>query len=205
MIDRDRITGLVLAGGRGSRMGHRDKGLAIFHDRPLVAHALARLAPQVGRTMVSANRHLDAYARFGVPVVTDEDAGFAGPLAGIAAGLARCETDYLAAVPCDAPFFPSTLVAALGLALEACDAPVAHAMTAQRSQPVFCLVRRDARNTIVAALEADRRSVTAWIASVGGIAVAFDDEDAFRNLNTLDDLDRSTRSGSHVEAPDRPR
>src|SRR5580658_1275779 len=104
------ITGLVLAGGRGSRMGGIDKGLQAHHGVPLAQHALRRLAPQVATTMLSANRNLETYAAMGVPVWSDETADFSGPLAGMLAGLNHCGTEYLATVPCDAPDFPLDLV-----------------------------------------------------------------------------------------------
>ncbi len=114
MIERDDITGLILAGGRGRRMGGIDKGLQAHRGVPLALHALLRLAPQVGHVMINANRNLAAYESMGVPVWTDDLPDFAGPLAGFLTGLERCETPYLATVPCDSPLFPQDLVAAPG-------------------------------------------------------------------------------------------
>ena len=119
MIAPEDITGLVLAGGRGSRMGGVDKGLQNHHGVPLALHALLRLAPQVGLTMINANRNLAAYESMGVPVWPDALADFAGPLAGFLAGLEHCDTPYLVTVPCDSPRFPEDLVARLASALEA--------------------------------------------------------------------------------------
>ena len=110
MIARTDITGLVLAGGRGSRMGGADKGLQSYRGMPLAMHAMLRLAPQVGRVMINANRNLAAYESFGAPVFTDASGDFAGPLAGFVAGLEQCDTPYLVTVPCDSPLFPDDLV-----------------------------------------------------------------------------------------------
>src|SRR5438067_13477822 len=100
------ISGLILAGGRGTRMGHVDKGLQAFRGKPMAAHVLERLAPQVAAVAINANQNLATYADFGVPVWVDETTGFAGPLAGLEAGLRHCATDYLLTAPCDSPFLP---------------------------------------------------------------------------------------------------
>eukprot|EP01136_Pigoraptor_vietnamica_P006063 Opistho-1_new@38552 len=125
MIDRNDITGLVLAGGRGSRMGGVDKGLQKHHGVPLALHAMLRLAPQVGEIMINANRNLAAYESMGVPVWPDSLPDYAGPLAGVLTGLEHCETPYLVTVPCDSPLFPEDLVARLAQALVAEDAEIA--------------------------------------------------------------------------------
>src|SRR5665213_1132642 len=121
LIKKTDITGLVLAGGRGSRMGGVDKGLQEYHGMALAQHALNRLAPQVGRAMINANRNLDVYRSMGVPVWADESADYPGPLAGMLAGLAHCETPYLATVPCDTPDFPTDLVRKLSEGLTQFD------------------------------------------------------------------------------------
>src|SRR5947199_3145619 len=125
MIPRQDITGLILAGGRGSRMGGVDKGLQNHRGVPLALHALMRLAPQVGELMINANRNLAAYESFGVPVWPDSLADYAGPLAGFLTGLEHCETPYMVTVPCDTPLFPQDLVARLAEALEREDAEIA--------------------------------------------------------------------------------
>src|SRR5690606_31030668 len=125
MIDKEHITGLILAGGRGSRMGGTDKGLQQLHGIPMALHALLRLAPQVGSVMINANRNLAAYESMGAPVWPDHSPDFAGPLAGIAVGLERCETPYLVTVPCDTPMFPDDMVPRLATALENEQAEIA--------------------------------------------------------------------------------
>src|SRR2546426_2795828 len=128
-IAKEEITGLILAGGRGSRMGGVDKGLQNHLGIPLAMHALLRLAPQVGHIMINANRNLGAYDAFGVPVWPDALPDYPGPLAGFLAGLERCETAYLVSVPCDTPNFPTDLVARLAEDLLAQDAEIAMAAT----------------------------------------------------------------------------
>jgi len=191
MIERSRITGLVLAGGRGVRMDSQDKGLALFDGKPLVAHAIDRLTDQVGVLVVSANRHRDVYASFGYPVVADRIDGYAGPLAGLHAALEECATDFMVVVPCDAPFFPLDLVARLADAFNLKangDVDAAMACTRVRGHPVFCMVRRTTTASLAAYLAADRRSVAGWLASLRSREVSFADEEAFRNLNTTDEL-----------------
>lgn len=191
------VTGLVLAGGQGARMGGLDKGLQAFKGKTLAQHALARLRPQVGNLMLSANRHLADYAAFGIPVWTDAESeledDYAGPLAGMLAGLAHCPTAYLACVPCDAPLFPADLVARLGAALLADQADMAVAASRDpsgslRSQPVFCLMRSDMHASLAQYLQQGGRKVAVWLAQHRTATVAFDDAQAFSNANTLAEL-----------------
>ena len=191
------ISGLVLAGGRGSRMGNVDKGLQPFRSTTMVEHVLARLRPQVGPVAISANRNLDAYRAFDVMVLPDEMADgvepFAGPLAGLEVGLRHCATPYLLAVPCDSPFLPDDLAARLFAALEKADADVAYAATQEpgmRAQPhpVFCLVRADRLPALSSYLLDGGRRVDGWYRDLKAVEVIFDDVDAFRNINTLDEL-----------------
>src|SRR6185369_18047574 len=156
MIPRDDITGLVLAGGRGSRMGGVDKGLQNHRGMPLAMHALLRLQPQVGHAMINANRNLGAYESMGVPVWPDATSEYPGPLAGVLSGLERCETPYLVTVPCDTPNFPLDLVARLAAGLREADADIAMAATrepdgSQQVQPVFSLMKTTLLESLVRA------------------------------------------------------
>jgi len=196
-MEQGMISGLVLAGGRGSRMGNVDKGLQPFRSSTMVEHVLARLRPQVGPVAISANRNLDAYRAFDVMVLPDEVADgvepYPGPLAGLEAGLRHCATPYLLAVPCDSPFLPADLAARLGAAIEEADADVAYAATQEagkRAQPhpVFCLVRADRLPQLSAYLAEGGRRVDGWYRDLKAVEVVFDDADAFRNINTLDEL-----------------
>ena len=193
-IPRERITGLILAGGRGSRMGGADKGLQNHLGMPLALHALLRLAPQVGEVMINANRNLGAYESFGVPVWPDPLADYAGPLAGFLAGLEHCETEWLVTVPCDTPAFPHDLVARLAAGAAAADAPVALARTLEdgvaQTHPVFCLMRASLLESLVRFTQGGGRKIDRWTASVGAIEVPFDDPAAFFNANTPDELQR---------------
>jgi molybdopterin-guanine dinucleotide biosynthesis protein A len=188
------ITGLVLAGGRGSRMGGLDKGLQSHLGVPLALHALRRLAPQVGVAAINANRNLAQYESMGVPVWPDEIPAFAGPLAGVLAGLARCETPYLATVPCDTPNFPLDLVECLANGLIDADGEMAMAFTREdgvpRSQPVFSLMNTRVRASALAYVRSGGSNVGAWAAGRRCAPVVFEDPAAFFNANTPAELAR---------------
>jgi len=200
MIDKNDITGLILAGGRGSRMGGVDKGLQNFRGMPLALHTMLHLAPQVGEIMINANRNLSAYESFGAPVWPDGLADYAGPLAGFLTGLERCETEYLVTVPCDTPLFPHDLVARLAEALERDDADIAMAAAreekdaAPRPQPVFSLLKRDLAESLVRFTHGGGRKIDAWTGQHRTVVVPFDrpgdDPSAFFNANTLAELHR---------------
>jgi molybdopterin-guanine dinucleotide biosynthesis protein A len=191
-IARDDITGLVLAGGRATRMGGVDKGLQSHLGVPLALHALLRLSPQVGHVMINANRNLGAYEAFGAPVWPDALPDYPGPLAGFLAGLERAETPYVVTVPCDTPGFPDDLVARLADALIANEAETAMAATrgpeGVQVQPVFCLMRTALMESLVRFTESGQRKIDRWTAQHRCVEVVFDDEAAFRNANTLDEL-----------------
>lgn len=192
MIDKQDITGLILAGGRGSRMGHVDKGLQPFRGAPMALHVMLRLSPQVSDLMINANQNLAPYEGFGVPVWPDEFGTFAGPLAGLQTGLNHCSTPYLVTAPCDTPFLPTDLVARLSAALEAEDGDLAVAVTgtgpSRQPHPVFCLLKTALLPQLTDYLQDGGRKVDGWHASLKTVEVRFDDEAAFRNINTLDEL-----------------
>ena len=183
------ITGLVLAGGLGRRMGGVDKGLVELDGRPMVAHVLERLAPQVDAVLINANQNADRYGAFGHPVVPDLIEGYAGPLAGLHAGLGAATTPLLVTVPCDSPFLPFDLVARLRAALEAGHAQLAVAKTGDQAQPVFSLVRCDVLDDLTAFLKGGGRKIDAWYTRLAVAEVSFDDEAAaFANINTREEL-----------------
>ena len=189
---RDHITGLILAGGRGSRMGGVDKGLQNHLGVPLALHALLRLAPQVGELMINANRNLGAYESMGVPVWPDSLPDYAGPLAGFLTGLERCETPYLVTVPCDSPLFPQDLVERLARALETEDAEIAMAATREADglqvHPVFCLMKSSLMESLVRFTAGGQRKIDRWTALHRCVEVVFDDRAAFVNANTPAEL-----------------
>jgi molybdopterin-guanine dinucleotide biosynthesis protein A len=193
VIARSDVTGIVLAGGLGRRMGGVDKGLVELHGKPMVAHAIARLAPQVGAIVVNANRNAERYAALGHPVVPDDVGGFAGPLAGLHAGLSRTHTPYAVTVPCDSPFLPEDLVARLGAALAREDAQLAVARTFDQPHPVFAFVRSDVLAHLAAFLAGGGRKIDHWYAALRTVDVSFDDcADAFRNINTPEEMEAAT-------------
>lgn len=205
MIDSEEITGLVLAGGRGSRMGGVDKGLQNFNGMPLALHTSLRLQVQTGHMMINANRNLAAYESFGMPVWPDGLADYPGPLAGFLTGLERCETQYLVTTPCDTPLFPLDLVVRLAQALEREQAEIAMAAgrdaappAAVRTQPVFCLLRVTLLESLVGFTHGGGRKIDAWTAQHKTVVVPFDapgdDPRAFFNANTLAELHSLERS-----------
>jgi molybdopterin-guanine dinucleotide biosynthesis protein A len=190
MDPRKDVTGLVLAGGRGSRMGGVDKGLQMLDGEPLVQHALRRLGPQVANVMINANRHPESYARYRVPVWPDAKLDYAGPLAGFLSGLSHCATDWLLTVPCDTPRFPVDLVARLASGIG--DATAAVVVTEEggqrQRQSVFCLLRRDLQPDLQTYLAEGGRKIERWLERCHCVDVCFEDADAFFNANTIEEL-----------------
>ena len=193
-IPTEKITGLILAGGRGSRMGSVDKGLQTFRGTPMVLHTITRLQPQVGALMINANQNIDIYQGFGLPVWPDQLGGFEGPLAGLQTGLAHCDTEYLVTAPCDSPFLSTDLVACLDEALAAYGAELAVAVTGEgesrQPHPVFCLMKTSLLPKLTAFLQEGGRKIERWYSTLHFVEVQFADEAAFRNINTLDELRR---------------
>ena len=198
-IDGAEVTGIILAGGRGSRMGGIDKGLQNFNGVPLALHTLLRLAPQVGEVMINANRNLSVYESFGVPVWPDA-AGlgeYSGPLAGFLTGMERCETPYLLTVPCDTPLFSEHLVERLAQAMAQEDADIAVVAAPEkdgqlRAQPVFCLLSTRLLESLMLFTTSGGRKIDAWTAQHKTVQVPFnlagDDPRSFFNANTLAEL-----------------
>jgi molybdenum cofactor guanylyltransferase len=188
------VSGIVLAGGQGSRMGGVDKGLQPFRGKPMVAHVIERLAPQVDELLINANRNPDDYARFGHRVIADEIPGFAGPLAGFERGLAHAMGELVVTVPCDSPFLPTDLVARLLSELESAGAQLTFARTGDQAHPVFCLMRREVLPSLQQFLGSGQRKIDRWYEALRVAHVAFDDEaDAFLNINTREELSRLER------------
>lgn len=199
MPSRSEVTGIVLAGGQGRRMGGVDKGLVELDGEPLVAHVIARLAPQVATLVVNANRNTARYAAYGYPVVSDTVGGYAGPLAGLHAGMSAATTPFVVTAPCDSPFLPADLVARLGAAAVSGRAQLAVARTLDRPHPVFALVRRDLVAHLDAWLGSGGRKIDAWYATLAVVEVAFDDEaEAFRNFNTREELAAGSRPSDQL-------
>ena len=183
------VTGIVLAGGQGRRMGGVDKGLQALRGKPMIEWVLERLKPQVAEVIVNANQNIDKYEAYAHRVVRDEIGGFAGPLAGLHAGLKFARHPIVVTVPCDSPFLPADLVGRLQAALG--ENHLAVAKTGEQPHPVFSLMKRDVRESLEAFLAQGGRKIDAWYAALKVVEVNFDDEaDAFRNINTLEELGR---------------
>jgi molybdenum cofactor guanylyltransferase len=209
-VDKSQITGIVLAGGRGSRMGGVDKGLQLYNGTALAKHAIEQLQSQVGVLLINANRNLDTYEAWGskvsADVLVDGITDFAGPLAGFLVGLQHCKTPYLMTVPCDTPRFPSDLVSRLADALSQQDADVAMVSSPDeegvlRHQPVFCLMKRELVESLTTFTDAGGRKIGAWAVQHKLARVDFneahDDPKAFYNANTLDDLQQLSAYEKH--------
>ena len=188
MIQAREITALILAGGKSRRMGGRDKGLLPFGDGLLVEHVLARILPQVGTVLISANRNQETYEGLGYPVITDPLEGFQGPLAGFLAGLENMQTDYLLTLPCDGPFIVDDLASRLARGLSGANADIAVAHDGDRLQPVYALMHRRVVAGLRLALEEGERKIDRWYPRNHWISVDFSDvPQLFSNINTPED------------------
>ena len=187
-IEPEAITAILLAGGRARRMGGQDKGLIDLAGRPLAAHVLAGITPQVGQVLINANRNRERYAALGSSVISDSMEGFLGPLAGLLAGMEAAATPLVVSVPCDSPFVPDDLVTRLVDGLEREDARIAVAHDGERRQPVFQLARTDLAAALRSWLDAGGRKIDDWFAEHRVADVPFSDvPDAFININDEED------------------
>jgi len=190
------VTGIILAGGRGARMGGQDKGLLEFRGRPLIEHVIDILAPQVDELLVNANRNTDAYRRYGYRVIPDGIPDYPGPLAGMLAGLACAAHETVAFAPCDAPALPDDLVQRLLQGMQQAGSPASYAYDGTRGHPVCALLQRGLHPRLAAFLDGGQHKVWHWMQHVGAVAVDFSDRPAaFANLNTLTDLDGPASGG----------
>ncbi len=185
---REDITGVILAGGRGERMGGVDKGLMVLNGRPMVERVLDALRPQVGCVLINANRNREQYAAFGCEVVPDADEGYLGPLAGLASGMEAAATPFVVTVPCDSPLIASGLVQRMYDTLLRGHAEICVAHDGERMHPVFALVRRELTGSLRTFLAAEGRKIDRWFAN-HRLAVAYfrDTPEAFININSPGD------------------
>ncbi len=194
MIKQSDITGLILAGGLGRRMSEDGKGtnkaLTGFNGRPMIAHIIERLSPQVGGLIINANQDVDRFEAFGLPVTGDKIDGYAGPLAGLHSGLSAAPTSWLMTCPCDSPFIPSDLVQKLSDAADQGNHDLAVVHTGEQAHPVFALVSCRLLDNLTAFLTAGGRKIDAWYAPLSVARVDFGSEEPFRNINTQADLAR---------------
>lgn len=183
------ITGIILAGGKGRRMGGVDKGLVDFLGKPLVTHVIQRLSPQVDEILINANREIESYSAFGHEVIQDDIEGFAGPLAGLHKGMMMARHPYVMTVPCDSPLIPMSLVSRLMRGLSDHDADVAVAKTGAQAHPVFCLCRKTLLPNLENFLQGGGRKIDAWYGNLDAVEILFDDNpQAFTNINTHEEL-----------------
>jgi molybdopterin-guanine dinucleotide biosynthesis protein A len=183
------ISAIILAGGRATRMGGLDKGLVLFRQKPLIAHVISRLTPQVDEIIINANRELESYKALGYQVLQDEIIDFAGPLAGMQLGLKYASCDYILTAPCDSPLLPLDLTSRLQAAMLAHDADIAIVSSDGNTHPVFCLCKKSVLPTLNDYLKHGGRKVSAWQQSLNHVYVDFSDcAEAFTNLNSQQDL-----------------
>ena len=185
------ITGVILAGGMGRRMGGVDKGLQVLRGKTMVSWVIERLQPQVSALIINANQNLERYAEFGCPVVPDQIPDFAGPLAGLHAALSAAQTPLVATAPCDSPFLPKDLISRLFSALTVTNSDLAVARTFDQPHPVFCLCKREVLAHLTEFLQSGGRKIDRWYSTLKVVEVAFDDQaNAFENINTREELSR---------------
>jgi molybdenum cofactor guanylyltransferase len=183
------ISAIILSGGRAIRMNGVDKGLVVLQQKPLIAHVIARLKPQVDEVFINANREITAYEAFGLPVLRDENDEFIGPLAGFSLGLQHAKNDYILTVPCDSPLLPLDLAERLYKSMLESRMDIAVASIAGDTHPVFCLMKKSILPSLLEYLSSGERKVSAWQKSQKYVEVDFSDcSDAFTNLNTFEDL-----------------
>ncbi len=186
----EKITGILLAGGQGRRMGSVDKGLQLLRGKTMVHWVIARFAPQVAELLINANQNIEQYQSLGYPVIPDAISGYAGPLAGLHRGLSEATYPLVVTAPCDSPFLPLDLVVQLKTALQANNADLAVAKTGDQPHPVFSLCRKSVLPSLSAFLESGGRKIDTWYAQLRVVEVPFADEAAFRNINTREELAR---------------
>lgn len=186
----DQVTGVILAGGRARRMAGRDKGLLECAGRPLIAHALDILRPVCGRLLINANRSLEDYRDFDVPVICDEVTGFQGPLAGILTALRVTDTPYLVVIPCDSPRLETVTLTRLLRALMENQVDIALAHDGKRLHPVVMALRTGLADDLAAYLNAGKRKVDRWVKRQAWATVDCSDRPGqFANINTPEELE----------------
>ena len=193
MITTNQITGLILAGGRAQRMGGIDKGLIPFHGKPLIESTITRLKPQVSTILINANRSITKYSHYGYPVLMDETPDFSGPLAGFSVGLRHCKSPYLLTSPCDSPLLPTDLAEKMAGELEGKNLELVFASSKEDdgkiwSQPVFCLMRRDLKDSLDTFLSKGDLKIDRWFKELRSGTVVFENAQAFANVNTPEEL-----------------
>ncbi len=194
--DMSEVTGLILAGGRATRMGGEDKGLITLAGQPLVKHLADKLALQCGEVLISANRNVDAYAKLGFAVVSDSPGNiggdFQGPLAGMLSGLKSCQSQWMITAPCDGPFLEHQYVSKMVAAREQAGADIAVAYAQDRIQPVYVLLNVNLIHSLTNFLDSGERKIDRWLATFETTEVDFSySEEMFININTREQLEQA--------------
>jgi molybdenum cofactor guanylyltransferase len=190
LIEMHAVSAIIIAGGRGSRMNGLNKGLVKLQQESLIQHVINRLTPQVDEILINANREIAQYEAFNLPILQDENPEFIGPLAGFSLGLQHGKHDYLLATPCDSPLIPADLVSRLMQSLVKENADIAVAKSGGHVHPVFCLMTKSVLPSLTAFIAQGNRKVSLWQKSLAYTEVIFDDcDDAFVNVNTVEELD----------------
>ena len=188
------IGAVILAGGLARRMGGQDKGLVPLAGRAMAQWVLDAVKPQVDEVVINANRNRDLYNRMGVMVVADSFAGYQGPLAGLSAGIAVLQTDFIFMCPCDSPFIADCVVARLGEACLEQNVDIAVAHDGDRLQPVFCVVHRRLADSLDGFLRSGERKIDRWYAQLAMATVDCQDlGNMFDNINTDEERDAAER------------
>ena len=185
------ITGCILAGGQGIRVGGKDKGLITLNGRYLSQHCIERLSPQVGSLIISANRNIPIYESFGCIVVQDKTDNSNGPLSGFHGALEAATTTFVAFTPCDAPFFPQNLVEKLMEPFSDEKTEITMAIVGTKHQPVFAMVKSSLENSLALFLENGGRKIRSWFDTRTCVTVEFDDKGEFMNINSPSDLEKA--------------
>ena len=185
------ITGCILAGGQGIRVGGKDKGLITLNGRYLSQHCIERLSPQVGSLIISANRNIPVYESFGSIVIKDKTNRSSGPLSGFHSALEAATTTFVAFTPCDAPFFPQNLVEKLMEPFSDEKTEITMAIVRTKHQPVFAMVKSSLENSLALFLENGGRKIRSWFDTRTCVTVEFDDKGEFMNINSPSDLEKA--------------
>jgi molybdopterin-guanine dinucleotide biosynthesis protein A len=188
---KSEITGCILAGGQGVRVGRKDKGLITLNGRYLSQHCIERLSPQVGSIIISANRNIPVYESLGSIVIKDKTNRSSGPLSGFHSALEAATTTFVAFTPCDAPFFPQNLVEKLTEPFSDKKTEITMAIVGTKHQPVFAMVKSSLENSLALFLENGGRKIRSWFDSRTCVTVEFDNERQFMNINSLSDLEEA--------------
>ncbi len=192
-INKQSITGLILAGGQARRMGGDDKGLVELNGKPMIAYSVAALSSQVAHIIINANRNTDTYLQYSADVISDELAGYCGPLAGFATALKFIDTEFMATVPCDSPFLPDNLIERLSQPFKENDTEISVAHNGERIQPVFSLMKKSLYDSLDEYLTSGERKIDRWFEQHNMKLVDFSDSpETFYNINTPEDLQQAT-------------